>query len=117
MPPPRSWFASPPTNRTGPLDVSRHGRANPPHSSVDLVGRYGDRMRTVRPDAPPARRRRRERRPAAAGSGASRAGLLRAPLVPQSGAGLVGGLVLLAALACTVGLGPAGWAIGVAYLL
>lgn len=38
-------------------------------------------------------------------------------MVPQTGAGLVGGVVLLAALAGTVGLGAAGWAIGIAYLL
>lgn len=38
------------------------------------------------------------------------------PLVSQAGAGLLGGLLLLAVLASTVGLGAAGWAVGVAYL-
>ncbi|WP_395729552.1 CDP-alcohol phosphatidyltransferase family protein [Nakamurella sp.] len=38
-------------------------------------------------------------------------------LVLQTGTGLVGGLALLTVLATTVGLGAAGWAIGVAYLL
>lgn len=38
------------------------------------------------------------------------------PLVRQTGAGLVGGLLLLAVLASTVGLGAAGWAVGIGYL-
>ena len=38
-------------------------------------------------------------------------------LAGQAATGVIGGLVLLAVLAHTVGLGPAGWAIGVAYLL
>ncbi len=39
------------------------------------------------------------------------------PLVAQTGVGLVGGLLLLAMLAGTVGLGAAGWSVGVGYLL
>ena len=38
-------------------------------------------------------------------------------LAGQAATGVIGGLFLLAVLAHTVGLGPAGWAIGVAYLL
>ena len=84
-----------PTNRTPPVDVSRHGRAWPlmrPRTGRPNgrpMGRYGDRMPTVR-------------RPAR-------------PLAAQSGAGLLGVLVLLAVLAATVGLRAPGALIGVAY--
>lgn len=40
-----------------------------------------------------------------------------APLIVHAGTGLVGGLVLLAVLAATVGLAAAGWIIGVGYLV